>query len=262
MSNSERHILHDYVMPVLPFALLASFIFLEPWERMAEFAMIQRDGLDVESLRPSERCANAEGDASLRELLSVLDPDYGPQIRVDVYEEGPFLVAAAGKDRIMVTQAALSSSQTPLLAALLAHEISHLKARNEDFAELGDGESELAVLDVPTWRSSGYYTQEEEELADQDAMDMLIDAQIPFTSAVVFYNYADYVRQPGGHYAHAQLSLHPGISKNRAGSWQQMVDENRWNYYRALDRAQEISLRYYCGHAVFAESRHARDADQ
>ena len=262
MSNSERHILHDYVMPVLPFALLASFIFLEPWERMAEFAMIQRDGLDVESLRPSERCANAEGDASLRELLSVLDPDYGPQIRVDVYEEGPFLVAAAGKDRIMVTQAALSSSQTPLLAALLAHEISHLKAHNDDFAELGDGESELAVLDVPTWRSSGYYSEEEEEVADQDAMDMLIDAEIPLYPAVQFYNYAEYMRQPGGHYAYAQLSLHPGLTMNRAQTWQQVVDENRWGYYPALDRAQEISLRYYCGHAVFAESRHARDADR
>lgn len=256
MSKPDRHIFFDYVAPVLPFALLASFVFIEPWERMAEFALIQRDGLDVGSLQPAERCANAEGDASLNQLLAMLDPEYGPQIRVDVYEEGPFLVAAAGKDRIMVTQSALSSSRTPLLAALLAHEISHLKANNDRFAELGDSGSELAVLEVPTWRSPGFYSDEEEELADQDAMDMLLNAEIPIFPAVNFYALAQHSGQPGGHYANAQLMLHPGLPQ-RAETWQQVVDQSRWGYYPALNRAQEISLRYYCGHAVYAESTRA-----
>lgn len=249
----KKKVFYDYVMPFIPFLAAAGWILFEPGDQFAEAVTLQRDGLNESALRPEGRCNDQDGDAALNALIMRLAPQDGANIRVDVFEEGPFLVAAAGKDRIVVTQAALTMTNQAQLAALLAHEISHLRENNDYFAEMGDAGSLDEVLDVPTWRGGGFYTLEEEEYADQDAMDMLLEAGIPVYPAVNLYNEAASYEEFGRHYAYEQFNLHPGLPE-RAMIWNQAARTDYSIRRSALDYQVNEALYDYCGAPAFVDS--------
>ena len=249
----KKKVFFDYVMPFIPFVAAAAWIVFEPGDRLAETVTLQRDGLSESALKPDKRCEDPEGDMALRAPLMRLDPQNGANIRVDVYEEGPFLVAAAGQNRIVVTQKALTMTNQAQLAALLAHEISHLRENNDYFTEMGDAASLEEVLDVPTWRGSGFYTEEEEEYADQDAMDMLMDASIPIYPAVSLYNLSDSYQGVGRHYTYEQFRLHPGLP-GRVAMWNNAAQSDYSSPSMPADYRVNPAVYDYCGAPAYADS--------
>jgi Zn-dependent protease with chaperone function len=168
------------------------------------------------------RCAQPEGKRALAAMLARLDPQLAGSIDARVYRTPEFLVAALPGDKLVILREATTATTADQLAALIAHELSHLRHGDPIVAAV----RENGLLAVAGKIISGpdnqtlllTYGGHEEARADREAMAMLRKAGIPLRPAAEMFEEIRVAMANGDALAAGQREFHYGI-ENRAAAW-------------------------------------------
>ena len=195
------------------------------------------------------RCNHPGGEQAVRAILNRLDPELGPGVEIVGLNTGGFMVTALPANKIMIFRDALTAVEADAVAALLAHELSHL--RHDEATEAmvrheGNVGALLAVFQGED-REDAYlkFSGQEEERADRDAMVMMTRAGISLKPAADMFEemrLADY-RNDG--FAAEQRNFHFGI-KGRAREWRQATLRQRPNLVPVLSGDMADDLYNFC----------------
>lgn len=170
------------------------------------------------------RCNHPGGEQAVRAILTRLDPELGPAVEIVGLNTGGFMVTALPANKIMIFRDALTAVEANAVAALLAHELSHLRHGDATEAMVrheGNIGALMAVFEGED-RNDAYlkFSGPEEERADREALTMMRRARIPMTRAADMFEemrLADY-RNKG--FAAEQRNFHFGMN-DRARQWRQ-----------------------------------------
>lgn len=258
MTRDDRHPFLDYVVPFLPFLAMAGLILaidetnLRPAPPEIDQAPSEPDPIPVVRAYTipnlGQTCRNPAGEDALRSLVRRLRPEAADEIRIDVYADGPVFLSAAGPNRLVFTQAALNAFDDAQLAALIAHQLVHLEDMQGQMEALGDQNAlNMALTSMNPEYPSPLFNSDQEDFADQDAIDMLVAARISLTPAEKMFRDAQVDRMtegPANNPVAGELTVHPGLP-GRARSWGALADEG--GDMLLFDQTQRRLLLEYCG---------------
>lgn len=167
-------------------------------------------------------CHRGGGEAALRKLLVRLDPRTAATVELVAIDRPSFTVASLPGRKIVLLRYAMTELDTDTLAALLAHELSHIRhddpataaVRHNGFlgtwAAILQGEDRKELI--------LQYSAEEESRADLEAMEMMRSADISIGPAADHFEQMRIARAAGSNYAAEQRDFHFGLP-NRAVRW-------------------------------------------
>lgn len=235
---------------VVLFAAIAQH-FPPAWTASAIPQSLQHRLVDAEiAQNAARRCSRDGGEEALRELLVRLDPELGPSVEIVGFNEGAFLVTAAPANKLVVTREALQRTDPETMAALLAHQLSHLRHGDPIVAMVrheGTWGIWGAVLEGRL--SNGLkmnYSGIEERRADVEAMTMLRRARIAIEPAARFFEEVRVSRAQNSFVAYEYRDFHFGIdspAKRWATAASQQVEQD---VRPALDRERSDALFNFC----------------
>lgn len=158
----------------------------------------------------------------LNALVRRLAPTHPPAPTAVVLKQSPFFVSARPGGELLVDRAAVAEIDAPVLAALIAHELSHIThgdivraagrgegSRYVEHIFLGGYADRLAILK---------FSHDEEARADREAIELLKVKKISIGPAAAFFARNEKARREGSYWAQNYSDLHPG-SANRASVW-------------------------------------------
>ena len=73
------------------------------------------------------RCGHEGGEEAIRKILVRLDPKLGPSVDIVGINQGGFMVTAMPPKKLLLLRDALTAVDADALAALIAHELSHIR---------------------------------------------------------------------------------------------------------------------------------------
>jgi beta-barrel assembly-enhancing protease len=98
------------------------------WTARALSPRLQHRLVDGEiAQNATKRCSREGGEEAIRELLVRLDQALGRSVEIVAFDVGDFLVTAAPPNKLVVTRGAIQQAEPEALAALVAHQLSHLR---------------------------------------------------------------------------------------------------------------------------------------
>lgn len=167
-------------------------------------------------------CDWPQGQRALDALVRRLDPLADRPPTMIAAQGYSFFVSAIPGTRIVVFHPALTEVDAEVLAALVAHEMAHIR-NGEVLAAIGRGEGHDYL-----WRlvsgpdenefARAEYTAAQERAADEEAIRMLRAARISVLPAAAFFARIDDATTAGRYFAQDYAALHPG-SPSRALRW-------------------------------------------
>ena len=196
-----------------------------------------------------KRCSHEGGDAALRKLLVRLDPALGRTTQIVALTEPQFIVTAAPANTIVILHGAFMETSTDQLAALLAHQLSHLRhgdaltaaVRRNGLMQIwaaglqGEGRDNLSMD----------YSGLEERRADIEAMQMLRRAGIPLAPAAEMYEHMRVAGAQHSGYAYEQRDFHFGID-GRAARWKEAARSDPQALKPALTQDEDDAVFNFC----------------
>lgn len=197
-------------------------------------------------------CESDTGDGALRALLARLDPAIARSVRIQVVgNEGDFLITSLPGNRLYVSNAFLTTTDPEELAALLAHEVAHLKNGDAVRAALrasgtiggligrfvGDRKPEDLLV----------FSSTEERSADQQALSMLMAGGISTRPGATLFERMEQERKANRSFGKEQYYMHFGFGEDRAAAWRDVPDKSAEYWVRpALSAGQADALFNYC----------------
>lgn len=197
-------------------------------------------------------CKSAKGDLALRALLARIDPQVARSVHIQVVgNEGAFLISSLPGNRLYVSNAFLTTTDPEELAALLAHEVAHLRNGDPLRAALrasgtiggligriaGDRRPEELLV----------FSDEEERRADLQAVSMLMAGGIRTQPGAKLFERMEQERQANRSFGKEQYYMHFGFGENRAKAWRDIPDKSAAYWARpALATEQADALFNYC----------------
>lgn len=223
---TPRSVFFDYINPFLPWLLIAGVIVLIDLSRENR---IFYDGGTVEDYdevdwnlldEANTFCTSPDRVIVLSQMVELLDSDFANSTRFDLFESDEIVVVMTSPSSMSVSTGAMESLTKSQLAALMAHEIGHM--RNGDIARFERSETMYNLLVTPDLDA---FSEEQEELADQEAMDMMIEAGIPTEDIVALFGATQAGRVTNFEF---QTTAHPGLPAR----------EDRWAMARTQSSAE------------------------
>lgn len=236
---------------IVLFAAIAQH-FPAEWTASAISPGIQHRLVDaVVAQNAANRCSHDGGEEALRGLLARLDPDLGPSVDVVGFNEGGFVVTATPGNKLIVTRGALQQADAETVAALLAHQLSHLR-HGDPIIAMVRHEGALgmwgAILEGrPSDGVNMSYSGIEERRADMEAMAMLRRARISIAPAARFFEEIRVSRAQNSFVAYEYRDFHFGIdsaAKRWAAAAAAQLREDGAGF--ALDRDSSDALFNFC----------------
>lgn len=211
---TPRSVFFDYINPFVPWLIIAAFVVFVNQRTEALFddagSIEDYDEADYTLVNDYERfCANPAGEDVLFQIASLLDERRAPYLRFDQFVSERTIVMATSYNSMAVSTGAMKNLAPDQLAALMAHEIGHMRNGNFDNRPTSD-----MMIDA-MFDNDQQFTDEQEELADQTAMDLMIDAGIPTDGATALFDLNAVSQQASYDFQHR---VHPGIPA-RSNSW-------------------------------------------
>ncbi len=197
----------------------------------------------------SKQCTRRAGEAVLRKLLVRLDPEIGASVMAAAFDLDGYLVTSMPANRLVILRHALSELDADAFAALLAHELSHLRhgdpaaAAIRHYGFLGiwgavlEGEDRRELLLE--------FSSAEEERADLEAVAMMRRAGIALAPAANMFERMRMADAAGAGFAYDQRQLHFGLPA-RARQWAAAARADRPGLPPVLGRQQADELFNYC----------------
>ena len=197
----------------------------------------------------TKRCTREGGAAALRKLLVRLDPDVGKTVDAVALDLDGFMVTSVPSNKIVVLRFALTELEVDALAALLAHELSHLKhgdpmaAAVRQYGHLGVWGAVFEGEDRRELRLE--FSSAEERRADLEAMSMLRRAGIPLTPAADMFERMRKARAGESNFAYDQRDYHFGLPA-RATAWAAAGKSDPHQRRPVLTQEESDDLFNYC----------------
>ncbi len=196
-------------------------------------------------------CTSREGESAVRHLIAKLDPDLAHRTRIEVLSDEGFIVTSAPGNRLIISNAFLTTATADEFAALAAHEIAHLQRHDEVKAALRANGTLGALIGavVGTRRpdSALQFSDAEEWSADARAIGMLSGAGISTLPGANLFERIEKERQANRSFGKEQFYLHWGMGSARAQRWRDSQDKGeRLHAGAAFDQAEADSLFNYC----------------
>lgn len=195
------------------------------------------------------RCNRPGGEQAVRAILKRLDPALGPTVEIIAFNHRGFMTSALPANKIMVFRDALTAVEANAIAALLAHELSHLRHGDATTAmvrEEGNVGTLMAVIEGEDRdRAVMKYSGAEEERADREAMAMMRRAGIPMAQAAAMFEdmrVADYDNKGFGA---EQRDFHFGMN-DRARQWQKAAAGQPATLPSVIPESQADDLYNFC----------------
>jgi hypothetical protein len=199
----------------------------------------------------TKRCSHPGGEDAVRKLLVQLDPRLGPTVRIVALDEGGFDVTAAPANTLVVTRGSLQDTDPETMAALLAHQLAHLRhgdavvamVRHEGLWGLAGGVLEGHLSNGIKMEYSGL----EEQRADLEAIAMLRNAHIAITPAARLFEDIRVSRAQGTYLAYEYRDFHFGVAE-RSKRWAEASAAQRQQDWvrRPLSRDESDALFNFC----------------
>ena len=168
------------------------------------------------------RCSREGGEEAIRKMLVRLDPKLGPSIEIVGINQGGFMVTSLPPRKIMFMRDALTAVDADAIAALVAHELSHIRHGDAGAAVVryeGNVATIFALLEGEDRRAAQLeFSGEEEERADREAIDSMKRAGIPLASAAKMFEEMRVASYKNSGFAAEQRDFHFGID-DRARRW-------------------------------------------
>lgn len=197
------------------------------------------------------RCSHAGGEEAVRKLLVRLDPDLGSKVRIAAFDNSDFMVTAAPANIIMLTRGALQETDPATMAALLAHQLSHLR-HGDAVVGMVRAEGNWGIWGAllqghPNDGVRMDYSGLEERRADLEAMAMLRAARIPIAPSADLFERIRVSRAQGTFEAYDYRDFHFGVD-SRAKRWAEAAAAQQAEdaVEPALDRDSSDALFNFC----------------
>ncbi len=197
----------------------------------------------------TKRCTREGGAAALRKLLVRLDPKAGRTGEAVALDLDGFMVSSMPSNKIIVLRFALTELEADALAALLAHELSHLRhgdptaAAVRHYGHLGVWG---AVFEGEDRRELHLeFSSAEERRADREAMSMLRLAGIPLAPAANMFERMRKARAGESNFAYDQRDYHFGLPA-RATEWAAAAKSDPEGGPPVLTQEEADELFNYC----------------
>lgn len=196
-----------------------------------------------------KRCGHEGGEAALRKLLVILDPVLGRSARIVALTEPQFVVTAAPANTIVLLHGAMMETSSDQLAALLAHQLSHIRhgdaltaaVRRNGLLQVWVAALQGDARDNLSMRYSGL----EERRADLEAMQTLRRAGIPLKPAGEMYEHMRVAGVQRTGYGVEQRDFHFGVD-NRAARWMAAANSDPKTVRPALTPDEDDAIFNFC----------------
>jgi len=244
------HLLKTIIGAIVLLAAIAQHLPPEWTARMMSSRLQHRLVDGVIAQNAAKRCSHAGGEEAFRKLLVRLDRDLGGTVEIVGLNDGAFIVTAAPPNLIVVTRGALQHADAEAMAALVAHQLSHLRHDDELVAMVrheGTWGIWGALLEgrLPDIRMN--FSGLEERRADTEAMAMLHRANISMQPAAQMFEEIRISRAQGSYVAYEYRDFHFGID-SQAKRWAAAAEAKRAGSRTgsALDRNDSDALFNFC----------------
>ena len=169
-----------------------------------------------------QRCGHEGGEEAIRKILVRLDPELGPSIDIVGINQGGFMVTALPPRKLLLFRDTLTAVDADAVAALLAHELSHIRHGDAAAAVVrheGNVATMFALLEGEDRRRALLqFSGEEEDRADHEAIDSMKRAGLPLSSAARMFEQMRVASYENSGFAAEQRDFHFGFD-NRARRW-------------------------------------------
>lgn len=198
-------------------------------------------------------CHSIEGERAIRDLIRRFDPNIAKSVRIEVLNEGLFVMSALPDDRLIIYKPMLAEIEPDEFAALLAHEVAHLQKRDAVEAALRANGTLGALLGnvAQNGHPDGVveFSAEQEGAADRAALELLMRANISPLPAANLFDRMEQARKQNDAFGKDQYYLHYGFYPDRARRWRD-VPAKGWlqRAGHAMSAQQEDAVFNYCWH--------------
>ena len=220
------------------------------WAASLTPAALEHRALPAGIYDDEDRCRSPMGERTIRRFISRFDPSLAKEIKIDVVRSSSFVLTSLPARRLLISDTALRDTESDALAALIAHEIAHLKkddALEALFRARGPVEIYVRMIfgsDEEPHGSLLRFSPAQELDADRAARGMLVAADISLVGGADFYverSSADALTKTFG----SELgSLHAGDLSSSA-DWLGAVVENPENK-PAFSPAEISAITNFC----------------
>lgn len=205
-------------------------------------------------------CRSPAGERVVRGLITRFDPAIAKSVRIEVLTGIGFIITAVPGNRLVISNAFLTTTDGDEFAALLAHEVAHLQTGDAARAWLrANGTLGALVGAISGARKPAYefeFSPNEEWSADQRAIQMLSSARISPLPGAALYARIQHEREANRSFGKEQYYLHYGLGDHRAALWRDSEDKGQLSLARpALTGDEADSLFNYC-HLTKGPPRH------
>jgi hypothetical protein len=191
------------------------------------------------------RCNREGGEAAARKILTRLDPDIGASVEIVTLNVSNVMVTSLPGNRLLIMRGALGDIDYEALAALLAHELSHLRHDDATAAMVryeGNSGTLKAILQGEDRREAFLqFSGPEEERADREAIAMMSRAGITMKPAAAMFH----TMTIDQYFAPRQRDFHFGMA-GRAKAWLRAASSEPPILRSVLTRDEADNLFNYC----------------
>lgn len=210
------------------------------------------------------RCGHEGGEDAIRKILVRLDPKLGPSVEIYGINEGGFMVTSLPPKKILFHRDALTAIDGDAIAALVAHELSHIRHGDAAAALVrheGNVAALFAIMEGEDRRTAYLeFSGEEEERADVEAIASMKRAGIPLASAAKMFEQMRVASYENSGFAAEQRDFHFGFD-DRARRWAVAAATDRPGLKPAVEGLDADRLFNFCwvGPLQYRDRAGARD---
>lgn len=194
-------------------------------------------------------CSREGGGEAFRKLLVALDPRLGPTVQVTALDYPGYTVTSLPGRNIAVLRGAMTEFHELAIAALLAHELAHIR-RGDPMTAVVRRNGFLgtwgAILQADDRRQLLFdFSAREEAAADLEAMAMMRRAGIPLARAAELFEDARKAEAGSTSFAIDQRRFHFGLT-NRAAAWRTAAGKDPIPVRPLLNQDEADAIYNYC----------------
>ena len=139
-----------------------------------------------------QRCKREGGEEAAKKIVTRLDPARAKDVELIILNDGPLMVSALPRNKLVITRGALGDVDAEALAAMLAHNLAHLNHGDAKVAMVryeGVLGTIAAIIAGPDRREAPTeFSGEEEVRADREAMVMMQRARVSMKPAARMFD--------------------------------------------------------------------------
>lgn len=196
------------------------------------------------------RCSSPAGERAIRRVASLFDPRVGRTVHIEVFHSPYYVMSALPDNRLYISDGFLTGTEGDEFAALLAHQVAHLKRDDAPEAVLrsnglvGTLDGMLFGWDPERGKGLLDFSREDERAADNLAVSMLLRNGISTKGGAQLFQRMKEEWDKGNTFGKEQRYLHYGVG-NRVQFWSSLPDKGV-RYSPAFTRDETDALFNYC----------------